>query len=74
VYRVILCCVEVEYTHDDDTRTVTVLGGRPALGETEWAAVQDAAAAQAALSDDDGDEDEEAAAAAVEDGEHACGA
>ena len=51
-YRVILCCVEVEYAIDDQRR-VSVLGARTALPEEAWAAQQDAAAALNAASLDD---------------------
>jgi hypothetical protein len=53
-YRVILCCVEVEYAIDDQRR-VSVLGARTALPEEAWAAQQDAAAALNAASLDDDD-------------------
>ena len=55
VYRVILCCVEVDYTLDDDSRAVMVLHGRTALPEDDWAAAQDAAAAEIELSGSDED-------------------
>ena len=52
VYRVILCCVEVDYSIDDQRR-VRVLGARTALPEEAWAAQQDAAAALSAAALDD---------------------
>ena len=55
VYRVILCCVEVEYSIDAQRR-VRVLGARVALPEEAWAAQQDAAAALTAAALDDGEE------------------
>jgi hypothetical protein len=52
-YRVILCCVEVEYAIDAQRR-VRVLGARVALPEEEWTAQQDVAAALNAATLDDG--------------------
>ena len=66
VYHVILCCVEVDYTIDEQRR-VDVTGARRALPEEAWEAAQDAAAAlsAAALSDGEADGDVNAAAAPV---------
>ena len=51
-YRVILCCVEVEYAIDVQRR-VTLLGARVALPEEDWTAQQDATAALNAATLDD---------------------
>ena len=54
-YRVILCCVEVEYAIDAQRR-VRVLGARAALPEEAWTAQQDAAAALSAATLDAAEE------------------
>ena len=64
-YRVILCCVEVEYSIDAQRR-VRLLGARVALPEEDWTAQQDAAAALNAATLDD-----EACAAEEEEDESA---
>jgi hypothetical protein len=69
LYHVILCCVEVDYTIDEQRR-VAITDARRALPEDAWAAQQDAAAAAVPLSDgEEGDEEggADAAAAALAD-------